>query len=186
MSVESESHNMFLSNMPTEVDRVQLLMRELYPDLKRLALSHLSHEQAGHTLSPTAVVNETYLKLYSIKQLDWIDKPHFLSLCSQLMRRILVDYARSRHADKRGGHDVKITLYEENIPKTQQDISVENIHQAIEKLGREHPDLEKLVELRYFGGFTNKEVSQYFEISLATVKRKWVFARALLYQEMME
>ena len=183
-SKEPTRHHIFLAQSPTDSHQVRELLRELYPDLKQLAFSHLLREREGHTLTPTAIVNETYLKLYSMKQLKWIDKPRFLALCSKQMRRILVDYARGHMAQKRGGDQVKVTFYEEQLPKTQQHIDVETINQALEKLGNTYPELEVLVDLRYFGGLTNKEISQHFGISLSTVKHKWSFAKAWLHKEM--
>ncbi len=179
-----KTHNLFVSQKPADYCKAEALLTELYPDLKRLAFSHLAHEHRGHTLTPTAMVHETYLSLYQMKQLKWIDKPRFMMLCSQQMRRILIDYARAANAQKRGGDNVKATFYEENLSDEQQGIDMETMHQALAKLGEINPELETLVELRYFSGFSNEEVSQYFAISLATVKRKWTFAKAWLHKEM--
>lgn len=185
MCIETEADgNIFSSHSQVNSSQAAELIELLYADLKDLAFSHLARDRAGHTLTPTAVVNETYLRLYQMRELKWLSKGQFLALCSEQMRRILVDYARNRQAEKRGGKLVKVTLYEENLPNTEAGIEVELIHQVLGKLGGHYPELEKLVELRFFAGLTNKEISEYFDIAPATVKRKWTLAKAMLRKEL--
>jgi len=157
----------------------------IYPELKRLAARHMFKERIGHTITPTVLVNETYLKLLHGNNLKVADRHHFLAISSRCMRQILVDYARERNAQKRGGSDVLLTLKEELAEaNNQENIDVIQLDDALHKLEKRDPIQVRIVELRFFSGMTNLEISEVLEISPATIKRKWALAKAWLYREM--
>ena len=157
----------------------------IYPELKRLAARHMFKERIGHTITPTVLVNETYLKLLKGKSLKVADRHHFLAISSRCMRQILVDYSRERNAQKRGGSDVLLTLKEELAEaNNQENIDVIQLDDALNKLEQRDPIQVRIVELRFFSGMTNLEISEVLEISPATIKRKWALAKAWLYREM--
>ena len=157
----------------------------IYPELKRLAARHMFKERIGHTITPTVLVNETYLKLLKGNSLKVADRHHFLAISSRCMRQILVDYSRERNAQKRGGSDVLLTLKEELAESNdQENIDVIQLDDALNKLEQRDPVQVRIVELRFFSGMTNLEISEMLEISPATIKRKWALAKAWLYREM--
>ncbi len=157
----------------------------IYPELKRLAARHMFKERIGHTITPTVLVNETYLKLLKGSKLKVADKHHFLAISSRCMRQILVDYSRERNAQKRGGSDVLLTLKEELAASNdQENIDVIHLDNALNKLEQRDPVQVRIVELRFFSGMTNMEISEILGISPATIKRKWALAKAWLYREM--
>ena len=157
----------------------------IYPELKRLAARHMFKERIGHTITPTVLVNETYLKLLKGSKLKVTDKHHFLAISSRCMRQILVDYSRERNAQKRGGSDVLLTLKEELAESNdQENIDVIHLDNALNKLEQRDPVQVRIVELRFFSGMTNMEISEILGISPATIKRKWALAKAWLYREM--
>jgi len=163
-----------------------LFSNTVYPELKRLAAHHLRKERSNHTLSPTALVNEAYLKLQGHKDLQISDRHHFMALSSRCIRQILVDHAREKYAQKRGGNQTMLTL-EESLagdPSAQNGVDLLMLDQLMSQL-REHDEVqEQVVECRYFAGMTNEEIAESLEISVATVKRKWAMAKAWLYREM--
>ena len=159
----------------------------IYPELKRLAARHMFKERIGHTITPTVLVNETYLKLLKGNSLKVADRHHFLAISSRCMRQILVDYSRERNAQKRGGSDVLLTLKEELAEvDNQENIDVIQLDDALSKLEQRDPTQVRIVELRFFSGMTNLEISDVLNISPATIKRKWALAKAWLYREMSE
>lgn len=158
----------------------QQLANEFYPELKKMAAAHFRNERNDHTLCPTDVISEAYIRLYNMKKLEWIDKPHFLALCSQQMRRVLVDYARKRNAHKRGSGITLLTLYEEQTPETGTNMDVLALDDALQKLGKQSTLLENIVAYRYFGGMTNAQIAKVTQTSLSTVKRNLAKALTLL------
>jgi RNA polymerase sigma factor (TIGR02999 family) len=157
----------------------------IYPELKRLAARYMMKERTGHTITPTVLVNETYLKLLKGKHLNVVDRQHFLAVSSRCMRQILVDYSRERNAQKRGGSERLLTLNEELVESDQQkNIDVIQLDTALTKLEQRDAVQVKIVELRFFSGMTNTEVAEVLGISVATIKRKWSLAKAWLYLEM--
>ena len=160
---------------------VDALLPLVYDELKKLAASYLRRERAGHTLQPTALVHEAYLKLVDQTRVSWQNRAHFFGIAAQLMRRILVDHARGHHADKRGGEFQKLQL-DENIDKAVE-ISGEivRLDEALDDLAKSDAPLAKLVELRYFGGLTFEEAAEVLGVSVITTKRHWKLARAWLY-----
>jgi RNA polymerase sigma factor (TIGR02999 family) len=155
----------------------------VYQDLRRLARRYLFAERAGHTLQPTALVNEAYMRLVDYKRMQWQDRAHFLAVSAQLMRRILVEHARRRNL-KRGGGIRHVPL--EHAPGVGSAASkdVLALDEALTELARLDPRKAEVVELRYFGGLSMEETAEALSISAVTVMRDWSSARAWLYREM--
>lgn len=166
----------------------------IYAELRRLAQRHLRHERQGHTLQGTGLVHEAFLRLSSESKVQWRSRSQFFALASKLMRHILVDHARARAADKRGGSDVVISideLNERNVeladPAAQPSeaaLDILALDQALERLAGLDALQSQVVELRYFGGLSIAETAEALHISPATVKREWVSARAWLLREL--
>ena len=163
----------------------QAFSNTVYPELKRLAARHIYRERANHTLCPTALVNEAYIKLQNHKDLSKIDRPHFMALSSRCIRQILVDYARERGAQKRGSNQQLLTLKEELVSASdQQDVDLILLDTLMKQLKEKDKIQEQVVELRFFAGMNNSEIAETLGISVATVKRKWTIAKAWLFREM--
>jgi RNA polymerase sigma factor (TIGR02999 family) len=141
-------------------------------------------ERRDHTLSATALVHEAYVKLIDQSRVEWKDRGHFFAVASQACRRILVDYARKRHAQKRGGVAVKVTLEDGVGSVEEQTEEILALHEALERLNAMSPRLAKLVELRYFGGLSEEETAEAMGVSDRTVRRDWKKAKAWLYGEL--
>jgi RNA polymerase sigma factor (TIGR02999 family) len=169
------------------------LMPQVYDELRRLAGNYLRHERPGQTLQATALVHEAFLRLSKEKNQPWKNRTHFLAIAALSMRQILVQRARARNAEKRGGGAEKITLDEASAfaqgasadhTRTGAAVDVLALDTALEKLAALDPQQAKIVELRYFGGMTVEEVAEALDISAATVKRHWTVARAWLHKEL--
>lgn len=160
------------------------LLPVIYEELHRLASHYMRRQPSEHTLNTTALIHEAYLKLIDQKQVQWQNRAHFFGVASQAMRHILVDYARSKHAFKRGGARQKVSL--DGVALVAEDRSEEwlNIDSALKKLEKIDPRQGKIVELRYFTGLTIDETAAVLEISPATVKREWTMAKAWLAREL--
>jgi RNA polymerase sigma-70 factor (ECF subfamily) len=156
----------------------------VYGELHRLASLEMRHEREGHTLQTTALVHEAYLKLAGARSLEIQNRGHFFAIASQQMRRILVDHARSSGALRRGGGGLKVDLDELRIGASGPSIDVLSLDESLRELERLDPRAAKVVELRYFGGYTDKEVLAALGVSLATVRRDWEFARSWLFDRM--
>jgi len=165
------------------------LMPQVYDELRRLAANYLRNERPGQTLQATALVHEAFLRLSREKNQPWKNRTHFLAIAALSMRQILVQRARARHAEKRGGENAeRITLDESVVADQTADapggIDVLALDAALEKLAALDPQQAKIVELRYFGGLTVEEAAESLDISPATVKRHWTIARAWLKKEL--
>jgi RNA polymerase sigma factor (TIGR02999 family) len=173
------------------------LMPQVYDELRRLAANYLRQERPGQTLQATALVHEAFLRLSKDKNQPWKNRTHFLAIAALSMRQILVQRARARHAEKRGGGAEKISLDESLVAPAAPDASAGQGHEiggtgidvlalddALEKLAALDQQQAKIVELRYFGGLTVEEVAEALDISPATVKRHWTVARAWLKKEL--
>jgi RNA polymerase sigma factor (TIGR02999 family) len=159
------------------------LMPVVYGEMKRLAASYLRNERAGHTLQPTALAHEAYLRMLAQKNLPWQDRAHFLGIAAQAMRRILVDHARKRNAQRRGGGEVVLPL-DESLVAGVSSVGFDELDRALMDLARLSARQARVVELRYFGGLTIEETAEVLGISPITVKRDWSMARAWLYREL--
>jgi RNA polymerase sigma factor (TIGR02999 family) len=159
------------------------LVAIVYKELRRLAHHYMQGERANHTLQTTALVNEAYLRLTDLTRMQWRDRAHFFAMAATLMRRVLVDYARERARDKRGGGVVFTALEDEPMAATSS-IDALALDEALDRLAAIDPLHARIVELRYFAGLTIEETSEALRISPATVKREWTWARAWLYHEL--
>ena len=160
------------------------LLPVVYRELKRLAAGYLRSERAEHTLQPTALAHEAYLRLVGREEIQWQNRAHFLGVAARAMREILVDHARRRKALKRGGGQA-LTLYDEALPVAGgRPVAFDDLDQALVDLARLSERQAKVVELRYFGGLTIEETGEVLGISPVTVKRDWATARAWLYREL--
>ena len=153
-------------------------------ELNRIARACLAGEQGNRSVSATALVNEAFLRLVEIRQVDWKDRAHFLSLGARLMRRVLVDLARARRAEKRGGDAVRVSLDEAMLPGTNQDADVVRLDEALDALSKLDPRKGRVIELRFFGGLSAEETAAVLDVSTKTVIRDWTFAKAWLQREM--
>jgi RNA polymerase sigma factor (TIGR02999 family) len=141
-------------------------------------------QPAGHTLQTTALVNEAYLKLIDSSQVNWQNRAHFFAISAQLMRRILVDFARSRNSLKRGGEQIQVTLDEKIEAPFEKETDLVALDDALKMLEELNPRQAQIVELRYFGGLSEEEAAEALKISTRTVRRDWSVARAWLYREL--
>ena len=161
------------------------LMPLVYSELRRLASNYLRHERAGHTLQPTALVNEAYLKLIDQRNAQWQNRAQFFGISAQLMRRILVDHARQHQAAKRGGADqqrLSITSAEQLVEQPQVDLLA--LNEALDELATMDPQQSRVVELRFFGGLSIEETAEVLGVGHATVERDWKMARAWLRRKL--
>lgn len=159
------------------------LLAIVYDELRQLARSYLRRESPGHTLQPTALVGEAYLRLVDQRRVSWRSRSHFFGIAAQMMRRVLVDHARSRRAEKRGGDLPRLSLDEALGVSDEKSVDLIALDDALTALAELDPRQGRIVELRFFGGFEVKEVAEILEISPATVKREWAMAKAWLHRE---
>jgi RNA polymerase sigma-70 factor, ECF subfamily len=160
------------------------LMNKVYNELRRLAESYLRQERADHTLQPTALVHEAYLRLTEQENIVWRNREHFIGVAATMMRRILVNHAVKRNREKRGGREMKLSLTEADRFVKNEGVDLINLDQALKKLAETYPQESRIVELKFFGGLTTEETARILEISDTTVERGWRFARAWLRREM--
>lgn len=155
------------------------------PELRRIAAGYLRRERPGHTLQATALVNETYLRLVDSGDVTWKDRAHFLAVAAKIMRRILVDHARARRAEKRGGPESLVSFDERSdSPEAGSTVDVLALHEVLDRLAIFDPRQARIVELRCFGGLKVNEIAEVMKISRVTVHREWSTAKAWLYREL--
>ncbi len=157
------------------------LMGAIYDDLRRLAVSHMRAEHDDHTLQPTALVHEAYLKLVDQRSTDWRDRVHFFAIASRIIRRILVDHARERLAAKRGGGLERVSLEEAEAPAPERPVDLVALDEAMKELAELSERQAKIVEMRFFGGLTLEEIADLLSVGRRTVDRDWQVAKAWLY-----
>jgi RNA polymerase sigma-70 factor, ECF subfamily len=156
----------------------------VYDELRRLAGGYMRRERSDHTLQPTALVHEAYLKLVEQRSVDWQGRAHFLGIAAQIMRRILIDHARGHLRDKRGGGERPVPLDEALVFAPEQSSELVKLDQSLERLAKLDPRQSKIVELRFFGGLTVEQTAEVLGISEKTVKRDWSMAKAWLYGDL--
>jgi RNA polymerase sigma factor (TIGR02999 family) len=156
----------------------------VYDELHRLAAAYMRREKAGHTLQTSALVNEAYIKLVDSSRVHWQNRAHFFAVAAQLMRRILVDFARSRQFRKRGGDWQQVTLDDRLGVTTRIDSDLVALDDALEELAKLDPRKAKVIEMRFFGGLSLEETSEALQISTDTVGRDWRAAKAWLTREL--
>lgn len=159
------------------------LMPLVYAELRKLAQAYLQEERADHTLQATALVHEAYIRLVDWQNVSWQNRAHFFALAAQVMRRILVDHAREKGAQKRGGGMTKLSLAEAASFAQQKEVDLVVLDDALEELTEFDAVQSRIVELRFFGGLTIEETAEAMKISPATVKREWTLAKAWLHKK---
>ena len=163
---------------------LEKLIPLVQPELHRLAHYYMSRERAGHTLQTTALLNEAYLQLTDKTQPQWQNRTHFMAVAAQLMRRIMVDHARARHALKRGAGAIRVTLDEAALVTEERAEELLALDEALEKLAEFDRRRCEIVEMRYFGGLTVEEIAEVLKVHPNTVMRDWKAAKAWLYAEL--
>jgi len=159
------------------------LMPLVYTELRKLAGGYLQNERADHTLQATALVHEAYIRLVDWRNVSWQNRAHFFALAAQVMRRILVDHAREKKAEKRGGNMTKLSLDEAVGFPQQREVDLIALDDALKDLALLDATQSKIVELRFFGGLTIEETAEALSVSPATIKREWTLAKAWLYKQ---
>jgi RNA polymerase sigma factor (TIGR02999 family) len=167
-----------------DAEAFKALMPIVYQELRRLAGHYLRRERGNHTLQPTALVHEAYLRLAGIRDLQLHNRTHFYGAAAQVMRRVLVDHARQRGAAKRGGPAREVVTFDERDMPVDMRLDLVALDEALDALARIASDQARVVEVRYFGGLSVEETADYLGVAPATVKRRWSFARAWLYRRM--
>lgn len=167
-----------------EDEALEQLVPLVHDELRRLAQGYMRGERANHTLQPTALLNETYLRLIDIKQIKWQNRAHFFAMSARLMRRILVDMARARGNQKRGDGAPHVSLDEHLAVSSEQSPSLVALDDALRALAAVYPRQSEVVELRFFGGLDIDETAEALHISRDTVKRDWRFAKLWLLREL--
>jgi RNA polymerase sigma factor (TIGR02999 family) len=163
---------------------LERLAEQLYPELRQMARRYLKNERQANTLQTTALVHEVYLRLVDVTQVEWRERAQFFAMAAQMMRRILVDAARTRGSRKRCGVAGKVTLDETAVLSPVPDRSIVALDEALTAFSRLAPRQAKVVELRYFGGLTEEEIGAALDISPRTIRRDWDFAKAWLIREL--
>jgi RNA polymerase sigma factor (TIGR02999 family) len=159
------------------------LMHLVYNELQRIARQHFRREREGHTLQSSALVHEAYLRLMK-QNINWQNRAHFFAIASQAMRQVLVDYARGKKSQKRGGLEVRVSLVEAADVAKGSELDVVGLSDALDELASIDPRQFRIVELRYFGGLTIEETAEVLGVSAATVKNDWTIAKAWLYRRL--
>lgn len=162
------------------------LMAALYTDMRRLAAAHMRSERSDHTLSPTALLHEAYVRLIDQRSTDWRSRLHFFALASRIIRRILIDHARARDADKRGGDRTMLRIDDRDIQAPSRDVDLVALDEALKELAEIDEQQARIVELRYFGGCTVEEVAEFLGVGKRTVDRDWQAAKAFLLVRLSE
>jgi RNA polymerase sigma factor (TIGR02999 family) len=164
-------------------EALDTLVPLVYDELRRQASRYLRRERVGHTLQTTALIHEAYLRLVDQKNVHWQNRAHFFGIAAQLMRRILVDHARTKKRAKRGGSNIRVSFDEANAMVQGQDLDIVALDEALHRLAEIDEQQNRIVELRFFSGLTVEETAEVLGISPATVKRDWSVAKAWLHRE---
>ena len=158
------------------------LLPQVYDELRRIAASYLARERPDHTLQPTALVHEAYLRLVNQHSVDWRNRAQFFGLAANMMRRILVNHAEAKRAEKRGRGDEPVLLEEATVAAEEIDVDLLALDDALRKLTAVDSEKSKLVEMKFFAGMTINEIAAVSGKSTATIEREWAFARGWLYK----
>ena len=180
----SDATDLLLAWSSGDTSALEKLMPLVYQELRGMALRYMRQERPDHTLQATALVNEAYLRLVDVNRIQWQNRSHFLAVAAQTMRRILVEFARQRHRQKRGGEVVHVTL--DDAPDVVQDQRVDLValNDALAALATFDPRMSQVVELRFFGGLTVEETADVLQVSPETVMRDWKTAKVWLLREL--
>jgi len=177
MTSPSEITRILESEAPDAVERVMPL---LYDELRELAAAHLRNERPDHTLQPTALVNELFLKLKAVSNIDATNRRHFFATAASCIRQILVDHARRSNSQKRGGQWQRVTLNTPIASPSENEVDLLSLNEAMEALHKVDPRRARIAELRVFGGMTGDEIGEYLGLSRTSITKEWRFARAWL------
>jgi RNA polymerase sigma factor (TIGR02999 family) len=169
-----------------DASAVERLVPLIYAELRQIAERAMRHERSDHTLQPTALVHEAFLRLVGKPDLSWESRAHFLNIAAQAMRRVLLMHARERRAGKRGGGLDRVTLDEQLVGSAERGVDLIGLDESLERLAAVFPRKARVVELRFFAGLGIEETARVLEISPATVKREWDFARAWIRRDLAE
>ena len=167
-----------------DTEALEKLTPLVYRELHRAARRYMVGERSGHTLQATALINEVYMRLVDVRNIDWQNRAHFLAICAQLMRQILTDFARSRHYQKRGGEARHLPLNEALVVSSQPDRNLVELDEALKRLALFDERKSRVVELRFFGGLDVNETAKVLKVSSQTVMRDWRLARIWLLREL--
>jgi len=165
-------------------EALQKLVPLVYEELHAAARRYMARERRGHTLQTTALIHETYLRLVDVRQVKWQNRAHFLAICAQLMRRILIDFARSRGYKKRGGATPHVDFDEALVVTSQPDTNLLALDDALNRLALQDARKSRVVELRFFGGLGVKETAEVMKVSTDTVMRDWKLAKVWLLRDL--
>jgi len=185
MDVAVETTQMLVAVSNGDRSAAARLMPAVYDELRLLAARCMTAERLDHTLQPTALVNEAYVRLIDQSSVDWRGRAHFFAIAAEVMRHVLVDHARRRNAAKRGASAQRVTLTESAGVADSDDIDVVALDEALEELNRLNERQRKVIDLRFFGGLTIEEAAHVLEVSPQTVRLDWRMARAWLRQRLM-
>ena len=170
--------------VPPAAGTAGALMPLVYEELRHLAAAKLAMERPGQTLQATALVHEAWLRVVGESKQQWENRQHFFAVAAEAMRRILVDRARRRHSAKHGGHHERVPLDDIELPDTLADETVLQVHAALDELAADYPAEAEIVKLKMFIGLTNDEAATLLQVNEKTIRRRWEFAKALLYRAM--
>jgi len=165
-------------------EALERLIPLVFDDLRQMARRHFAREPSGHTLQPTALVSEAFLKLQGQREIQWENREQFFAVAAMLMRRILVDYAKGRQRQKRGDGVVKIPLEKALHVAEAQNLDLVALDDALSRLAEVDPRQSRIVELRFFAGLQQEEIAELLDVSVTTVKREWSTARLWLHREL--
>jgi RNA polymerase sigma factor (TIGR02999 family) len=167
-----------------DLQALEQLLPLVDAELRRLARAYMYRERRDHTLQPTALINEAFIRLASAQNIRWQDRAHFFGICARLMRRVLVDYARARGFQKRGAQAEKVPLYEVSIPAPEPPVDIVALDLALEALAIKDERKSRVVELRFFAGLSTEETGEVLGVSPDTVKRDWRMAKLWLLRQL--
>lgn len=156
----------------------------VFAELKRIARHYLANERQDHTLQSSALVNEVYIQLADLNNTQWENRSRFFAMCARMMRQVLVDHARARNSQKRGGHQVRVTLHDNAAASESKGVELIALDDALKRLAAIHPRKSEVVEMRFFGGLSPEEIAEVMNVSRQTVVRDWNFSRAWLQAAM--
>ena len=179
----SEVTRWLIAGSAGDARALEALLPLVYDELHRQAVRFFHRESAGHTLQPTALVHEVYLRLINQHEVNWQNRAQFFGIAAEMMRRILVSHARGRQAEKRGGAAQRITLDERVAAAPERDLNLLALDEALTRLGQLDPQKSRLVELRFFTGLSVEETAEVMGVSPRTIDRQWQTAKAWLYRE---
>ena len=167
-------------------DALEPLMTRVYGELQKLAAGYLRRERVDHTLRPSALVHEAYLRLLEQQHLAWQSRAHFMAIAAKMMRRVLLNHSRERQAAKRGGGSPHVSLEDAFQIDAQRPQAFGPLDDALNRLAKIRPEQARIVEMRFFGGLSQEEIAEVMAVSVPTVSRRWRLARAWLYRELCE